>query len=199
MWDKNKQKRTNRCCLMLSKKWGSNQTFRIEYTDVHVAEKRALDSQLTRFWVSNRTYWIKNFKMNIPKSECVIGRALWFPWCKKANGSMESSHKNWFYHIMRNVMEFAKLLRINKKHKLVSVNIRPQKDHLNMNPACSLCEWMGQTHGLIYFTHTEACDTHGVFSLGSHEHYLQSCSESRFMSFIPFHLRKWSYHIQIII
>ncbi len=68
---------------------------------------------------------------------------------------VESSPKNGIYCITRNITEFAKF-RIDKsrvgqytemktQYGLVSVNIKLQKCHLNMNPACSvyLCvnEW----------------------------------------------------------
>ncbi len=51
-------------------------------------------------------------------------------------------------------------------YELVSVTIKLQKYYLNM--ICmfcvSLCEWMAQTRGFIYYTHTEAHVTLTVFS-----------------------------------
>ncbi len=71
-------------------------------------------------------------------------------------------------------------------YELVSVTIKLQKYYLNMNPACSPCEWMAQKRGFMYYTHTKVRLTLSVFSLcflniGVHEHYLLNCSESHFV------------------
>ncbi len=71
------------------------------------------------------------------------------------DGIAESSHKHGIYCITRNVTEFAKFWMdkwkvgqytwIKMQHGLVSVNVKPKKNYLNMNPTCSarLCvnEW----------------------------------------------------------
>ncbi len=55
--------------------------------------------------------------------------------------------------------------------QLVSINIKPQKHYLNMNPACSASLLMNDTDHLLHtvsFTahiHTEARDARGVFSI----------------------------------
>ncbi len=45
--------------------------------------------------------------------------------------------------------------KITLKYGLVSVNIKPQKYHLKMNPACSAClcvnEW--HRHAVVFTTH----------------------------------------------
>ncbi len=72
----------------------------------------------------------------------------------------ESSHKNRIYWITQNVTDINKFCMYTSKvgqykmrYGLVSVNIKLQKYHLNMNPACSacLCEWMAQTRGFVYY------------------------------------------------
>ncbi len=53
---------------------------------------------------------------------------------ENVDGITESSCKNCIYCLMPNVMKFEKFWMDNQ----VSVNIKPQKDCLNMNPACSV-------------------------------------------------------------
>ncbi len=60
--------------------------------------------------------------------------------------------------------------KIDSRYGLVSVNIKPQKEYLNMNSACSaclcICEWHRRMVLLHTHTHTEVRDTRGVFSTG---------------------------------
>ncbi len=60
-----------------------------------------------------------------------------------------------------------------------------------------LYEWMKETHGFIYHTHSEARVTLAVTSASAislnediHEQHLLNCSESHFMSILPFDLSK---------
>ncbi len=71
---------------------------------------------------------------------------------QNVNGLAESSHKNWIYCVSQNVMESI--------YGLMSVNINPQKDHLNMNLACCVClcvnEWRRR---MVLFTIHKAIET----------------------------------------
>ncbi len=68
---------------------------------------------------------------------------------ENTDGIVESSHKNGIYSLMQNVTEFSqsleeliKSMSLNEnksRYGLESVNIKPQKDYLNMNPACCMC------------------------------------------------------------
>ncbi len=81
------------------------------------------------------------------------------------------------------------------------VNIKTQKDSLNMNPACSanlgVYEW--RRRGFVYYTNTEwsTRELAVIFGLciSLHEHMNLQDSQSHFMRILPFRLRKLaSYH-----
>ncbi len=87
---------------------------------------------------------------------------------------------------MQDVTKFAKFLKnkskvgqktyIKTRYGLVSVNIKPQKDYLNMNPTCSAClcvnEW--RRCAVSFTTHTEVHMTLAVLSASATSIYMST-------------------------
>ncbi len=75
-------------------------------------------------------------------------------------------------------------------YELVYVNIKAQKDGLNMNPACSVSLGMSGGDAVLFTTQTHSDPQ----PLTTWTHELTGC-EGNFMRILPFHLRKSaSYH-----
>ncbi len=70
------------------------------------------------------------------------------------------------------------------------VNIKTQKEGLNMNPACSvsLCVYEWQRCDFVYYTDTEAHVMNSRWFSASASHYMNLVSH--FMRILLFHFRK---------
>ncbi len=145
---------------------------------------------------------------NVPKRNVLkcayISRVIGFP-LKRG----QDLRKNGIYSIERNATEFVifwmnkrSVTKFESQYELVYVNIKTQKDGLNMNPACSVrYVWMAETRFcLLIYTNTEAHVNSRWFSASASCYMttwtfeLTGC-ESHLMRILPFHLRKLaSYH-----
>ncbi len=79
---------------------------------------------------------------------------------------------------------------------LVFVNIKPQKDYLNMTSAC-LCVNVWRRRAVLFATHTDALARLAVILTSAaslnedvNTEHIQNCSESHFLSICLFHLSK---------
>ncbi len=98
---------------------------------------------------------------------------------ENADRIAESSQKNDIYCITWYVTEFSQfwmnkprvgqLNWIRLWYGLGSVNIKPQKKLLNMNPAYSECKLTAQIHRVVYYTYWSARDSKCIQRLPSHQ------------------------------